>query len=638
MRLSPDGGDDELVVCLRAAGGGYDWYHIAGQPRTQVDLSAAPYRVRAEATPTTDWAATIQGAIDTWSAKGGADLIVPGDGATQHVGIGTAGLKLKSGIRLVGKGVQGSRLSYIGTAGDTAILLHAGEGSQTYTLERAGISNLILDGRSQNVTALSIRSDTPTNPAFVTRQLVFENYVIQSAFRGIAWGDWYTGRTEQSDFCTFRNGVIQNTNGGTANTNSGAIKFNANNGGDLSLFDRLVIITGAPVDGTVIELARSGFLTMMHVAGGGDGTETRDFISIASLSNRLKLFFCQSEKHKAFLRHTGNNYLDPVELHGCSIDDPVFVTASGVILSYGSKIKHTVHLSGAGAVWQGYGDIINSTTGGRFVKNPSAVFRNSSWKKASTFDQYHAGETLAAVMPTALPGKRDDVVVVTGRRAAVWQASTAYSTAVEESWAPSTAYALNDLVTPTFGNGKRYICTVSGTSAATEPIIWPIFSTTKDVTDGTVTWRLDGAASASVSATIYREPTVANGHVYKVVTAGTSGAGEPAFPTTAGATVADNTVVWQETGPTPTIRGDFLTVDSSGNTHLSGDVELDGALNHDGATVGFYGVTPVAQSAAYTPTNVTPDRSYDADTVLLAEMADVLGTLIADLQATGIIG
>lgn len=42
--------------------------------------------------------------------------------------------------------------------------------------------------------------------------------------------------------------------------------------------------------------------------------------------------------------------------------------------------------------------------------------------------------------------------------------------------------------------------------------------------------------------------------------------------------------------------------------------------------------------AAYTPTNVTTDRAFDADTVAVAELADIVGTLIADLQARGIIG
>jgi len=54
--------------------------------------------------------------------------------------------------------------------------------------------------------------------------------------------------------------------------------------------------------------------------------------------------------------------------------------------------------------------------------------------------------------------------------------------------------------------------------------------------------------------------------------------------------------------------------------------------------LGFHGTTPVAQSAAYTPSNVSTDRSYDADSTTLAEVADVLGTLIADLQAVGLIG
>jgi hypothetical protein len=40
----------------------------------------------------------------------------------------------------------------------------------------------------------------------------------------------------------------------------------------------------------------------------------------------------------------------------------------------------------------------------------------------------------------------------------------------------------------------------------------------------------------------------------------------------------------------------------------------------------------------YTLTNVTTDRTLDADSTTLAEVADVLGTLIADFQAAGILG
>ena len=49
------------------------------------------------------------------------------------------------------------------------------------------------------------------------------------------------------------------------------------------------------------------------------------------------------------------------------------------------------------------------------------------------------------------------------------------------------------------------------------------------------------------------------------------------------------------------------------------------------------GTLIVGSSEVYTPSNVTPDRSFDADTVVITELADVVGTLIADLQAVGLL-
>jgi hypothetical protein len=43
-------------------------------------------------------------------------------------------------------------------------------------------------------------------------------------------------------------------------------------------------------------------------------------------------------------------------------------------------------------------------------------------------------------------------------------------------------------------------------------------------------------------------------------------------------------------------------------------------------------------SSAYTPTNVTPDRAYDANATTLDELSDVVGSMISDLQAKGILG
>lgn len=68
-----------------------------------------------------------------------------------------------------------------------------------------------------------------------------------------------------------------------------------------------------------------------------------------------------------------------------------------------------------------------------------------------------------------------------------------------------------------------------------------------------------------------------------------------------------------------------------------GAVTIGGALDHDGSTIGFFGHSLSTQASAYTPTSVTTDRSFDADTVDIAELADVVGTLIADLQSYGLL-
>jgi hypothetical protein len=55
---------------------------------------------------------------------------------------------------------------------------------------------------------------------------------------------------------------------------------------------------------------------------------------------------------------------------------------------------------------------------------------------------------------------------------------------------------------------------------------------------------------------------------------------------------------------------------------------------------GFERVLTIADRRSaeiYAPTNVSTDRAYDADATTLDELADVLGTLIADLQAIDVI-
>lgn len=57
------------------------------------------------------------------------------------------------------------------------------------------------------------------------------------------------------------------------------------------------------------------------------------------------------------------------------------------------------------------------------------------------------------------------------------------------------------------------------------------------------------------------------------------------------------------------------------------------------AMIGFLGTAPTVKQTGYTTfTNLTTDRTCDADTVAVAELADIVGTLIEDLKAKGLIG
>lgn len=86
--------------------------------------------------------------------------------------------------------------------------------------------------------------------------------------------------------------------------------------------------------------------------------------------------------------------------------------------------------------------------------------------------------------------------------------------------------------------------------------------------------------------------------------------------------------------PTATALTGDVTVTSTGVTALA---SIAGALDHNGSTVGFFGVAPAARPVAYTASNVTTDRAYDANATTLDEIADVLGTLIADLRTMGLV-
>lgn len=61
-------------------------------------------------------------------------------------------------------------------------------------------------------------------------------------------------------------------------------------------------------------------------------------------------------------------------------------------------------------------------------------------------------------------------------------------------------------------------------------------------------------------------------------------------------------------------------------------------VDNDNNTMGFFGHAVAAQPAAYTVAHPTTDRSLDVTGDTLPQVAEVLGTLIADLQTMGLIG
>lgn len=144
-----------------------------------------------------------------------------------------------------------------------------------------------------------------------------------------------------------------------------------------------------------------------------------------------------------------------------------------------------------------------------------------------------------------------------------------FRTTVWAQRANSAAYVVGDRVYAATFDGNIYECIVAGTSAGAPPT----FSTNLGDTtvDGTVTWITlkmglpkrpiwiglvratrgfsSNVRSAAVSSGDTIIPTTPNGRLYRCSTAGTTGAGEPTWPTTEGGTVADGTAVWTEMTP-----------------------------------------------------------------------------------------
>lgn len=106
-------------------------------------------------------------------------------------------------------------------------------------------------------------------------------------------------------------------------------------------------------------------------------------------------------------------------------------------------------------------------------------------------------------------------------------------------------------------------------------------------------------------------------------------------------------ITYKETSITGNTKGQLefrtrdVTTDTEPSVRMSietdGTVAIEGTLQHKGSNLGFFNATPVTRASAYTITNVTTDRTFNADSTTLDEIADVLGTLIADLKSYGLL-
>lgn len=115
-------------------------------------------------------------------------------------------------------------------------------------------------------------------------------------------------------------------------------------------------------------------------------------------------------------------------------------------------------------------------------------------------------------------------------------------------WPASTVVALGSFYQPVAANRFRYKVT--------------------DVSVGVAAW----VATTAQALGSFRRPTVANGFRYECTTAGNTGATQPAWPTTNGATVVDGTVTWTCRNYNSTAAAEPAWPTVSGNTINDGGV------------------------------------------------------------------
>lgn len=166
------------------------------------------------------------------------------------------------------------------------------------------------------------------------------------------------------------------------------------------------------------------------------------------------------------------------------------------------------------------------------------------------------------------------------------------------TWAATTAYVLNQIVTQTAFPNAQFICTVAGTSGSTEPA----WSASGPTTDGSVTWVSTGAIttfgwrpSHAFLVGAPTQPVPPNGFTYVCTIAGTTAASQPVWPVSAG-TVSDGSVTWSFSGTVSMQAAAAIQITSASTAEFAAAIFAtgpfyDAILEFSGASLADSGVS-----------------------------------------------
>lgn len=72
--------------------------------------------------------------------------------------------------------------------------------------------------------------------------------------------------------------------------------------------------------------------------------------------------------------------------------------------------------------------------------------------------------------------------------------------------------------------------------------------------------------------------------------------------------------------------------------YVSSSADSIGLMSNASGKLGFFGATPTTQSAGWSVANYLVSKSFDANTVTLEQLADVVGTILTELKNKGLLG